>query len=130
MRLTRRQLKNIILREMNIISESWTKGGGTNNKNQRAVGKIQRAIVNALGLDDRKYENEKKIQDKLGIKDGSTIDAKWGPSTEKAWKEASDNKPVPDKPIAALEMLKDKIVKSVGGDRYNEIMERLKKDFS
>ena len=78
----------------------------------------------------RKPENRKKIQDKLGIKDGSTIDAKWGPSTEKAWKEASDNKPVPDKPIAALEMLKDKIVKSVGEDRYNKKMEDLKKDFS
>ncbi len=130
MRLTRRQLKNIILREMNIISESWTKGGGANNENQRAVSNIQGAIVNALGLDDRKSENEKKIQAKLGSKPGSTIDGKWGPTTEKAWKEASDNKPVPDKPIAALEMLKDKIVKSVGEDRYNERMERLKKDFS
>ena len=130
MRLTRRQLKNIILRELNIISESWTKGGGANNENQRAVGTIQGAIVDALGLDYRKPENRKKIQDKLGIKDGSTIDAKWGPSTEKAWKEASDNKPVPDKPIAALEMLKDKIVKSVGEDRYNKKMEDLKKDFS
>ena len=102
MKITRRQLKNIILREMNIISESWTKGGGANNENQRAVGTIQSAIVNALGLDDREYKNEKKIQTKLGVKNGSTIDAKWGPSTEKAWKEASDNKPVPDNPIKAL----------------------------
>ena len=129
MKITRRQLKNIILREMNIISESWTKGGGANNENQRAVGTIQSAIVNALGLDDREYKNEKKIQTKLGVKNGSTIDAKWGPSTEKAWKEASDNKPVPDNPIKALEMLKDKMIKTVGEDRYNEKMEALKKDF-